>query len=104
MPYIHIIQKENRYNYIFPVIQGCPGDGSQDEARLINDLLKKYNEMVRPAQRASRNTTVHFSLALNQIINLDDTTGQLQSRVTLRMVSLVTLPGTLWGTLLCNSA
>ncbi len=93
-------------DYIFPSIQGCPGDGSQDEARLLSDLLKKYNEMVRPAQRASKNTTVHFSLALNQIINLYDTTGHLQSSVTLRMVRIdklqdtlyVTLQGTLLGT------
>ena len=45
---------------------------------------------MRPAQKARQNVTVHFSLALNQIIALDDTSGQLDSRVTLRMVSKLT--------------
>ena len=56
------------------------------ESKLIGDLLKKYDEMVRPVERVRNNVTVHFSLALNQIISLDDTSGQLDSRVTLRMV------------------
>ena len=42
---------------------------------------------MRPAEKVRQNVTVHFSLALNQIIALDDTSGQLDSRVTLRMVS-----------------
>ena len=70
--------------------QGCQGGSDMPESKLITDLLKKYDDLVRPAQRLRQNVTVHFSLALNQIIALDDTSGQLDSRVTLRMVSKFT--------------
>ena len=65
----------------------CYGTAEQEETKLINKLFKKYEPLVRPASRVNKNVTVHFSVALNQIVSLDDQTGTLIARFTLRMVS-----------------
>lgn len=56
----------------FPV--GCcysnPYYGSDDEYRLVRDLMKSYNKQVRPSLYNNQPLNVSYGVALAQIIDL----------------------------------
>lgn len=51
----------------FLVLQGkC----SEDEERLVRDLFRGYNKLIRPVQNMTEKVDVRFGLAFVQLINV----------------------------------
>ena len=47
-----------------------PGVGSRDEERLVRDLFRGYNKLIRPVQNMTEKVQVAFGLAFIQLINV----------------------------------
>ncbi|KAJ8872127.1 hypothetical protein PR048_025729 [Dryococelus australis] len=43
---------------------------SEDEERLVRDLFRGYNKLIRPVQNITQKVKVHFGLAFVQLINV----------------------------------
>ena len=52
----------------------CPGVGSRDEERLVRDLFRGYNKLIRPVQNMTQKVQVAFGLAFIQLINVVSST------------------------------
>lgn len=44
--------------------------GSEDEERLVRDLFRGYNKLIRPVQNMTQTVDVRFGLAFVQLINV----------------------------------
>lgn len=47
-----------------------PVSGSEDEERLVRDLFRGYNKLIRPVQNMTQKVDVRFGLAFVQLINV----------------------------------
>ena len=47
-----------------------PGLCSQEEERLVRDLFRGYNKLIRPVQNMTEKVDVAFGLAFIQLINV----------------------------------
>lgn len=45
-------------------------NGSEDEERLVRDLFRGYNKLIRPVQNMTQKVDVRFGLAFVQLINV----------------------------------
>ncbi|GLH06983.1 Acetylcholine receptor subunit beta-like 1 [Gryllus bimaculatus] len=48
----------------------CAGWCSEDEERLVRDLFRGYNKLIRPVQNMTQKVDVRFGLAFVQLINV----------------------------------
>lgn len=55
--------KEFNENFILVI-------GSEDEERLVRDLFRGYNKLIRPVQNMTQKVDVRFGLAFVQLINV----------------------------------
>lgn len=53
---------------MFVCSQGCWC--SEDEERLVRDLFRGYNKLIRPVQNMTEKVNVQFGLAFVQLINV----------------------------------
>jgi nicotinic acetylcholine receptor len=63
-----------------------PGVGSRDEERLVRDLFRGYNKLIRPVQNMTQKVDVSFGLAFIQLINVNEKNQIMKSNVWLRLV------------------
>ena len=72
---------------IFLVLLMWPSDvyGSQDERRLLKDLLENYNTLERPVYNESEPVEVKFVITLQQIIDVDEVNQVLTTNLWLNM-------------------
>ncbi|CAB4063684.1 CHRNN [Lepeophtheirus salmonis] len=63
-----------------------PGHGSQEEERLVRDLFRGYNKLIRPVQNMTQKVEVAFGLAFIQLINVNEKNQIMKSNVWLRFV------------------
>lgn len=63
------------------------GLGSEDEVNLVEDLFEKsnYNPLIRPVENVSQSLIVRFSLALSQIITVDEKNQIMKTNVWLQL-------------------
>ncbi|XP_066584590.1 acetylcholine receptor subunit beta-like 1 [Prorops nasuta] len=64
----------------------CVGYGSEDEERLVRDLFRGYNKLIRPVQNMTEKVHVKFGLAFVQLINVNEKNQIMKSNVWLRFV------------------
>lgn len=67
----------------FLLAGGC----SEDEERLVRDLFRGYNKLIRPVQNMTEKVDVKFGLAFVQLINVNEKNQIMKSNVWLRLVS-----------------
>ena len=60
-------------NWTFPVA----GVGSRDEERLVRDLFRGYNKLIRPVENMTQKVEVAFGLAFIQLINVVSSSSSL---------------------------
>lgn len=60
--------------------------GSEDEERLVRDLFRGYNKLIRPVQNMTQTVDVRFGLAFVQLINVNEKNQIMKSNVWLRLV------------------
>jgi len=65
---------------------GITGVGSRDEERLVRDLFRGYNKLIRPVQNMTQKVQVAFGLAFIQLINVNEKNQIMKSNVWLRLV------------------
>jgi len=63
-----------------------PGVGSRDEERLVRDLFRGYNKLIRPVQNMTQKVEVAFGLAFIQLINVNEKNQIMKSNVWLRLM------------------
>ncbi|CAI9731353.1 acetylcholine receptor subunit beta-like 1 isoform X2 [Octopus vulgaris] len=63
------------------------GLGSLDEVRLVSDLFDKngYNPLIRPVRHVNETIVISFSLALSQLITVDEKNQVMKTNVWLQM-------------------
>ncbi|GBP91016.1 Acetylcholine receptor subunit beta-like 1 [Eumeta japonica] len=59
---------------------------SEDEERLVRDLFRGYNKLIRPVQNMTQKVDVRFGLAFLQLINVNEKNQIMKSNVWLRLV------------------
>ncbi|XP_045113185.1 acetylcholine receptor subunit beta-like 1 [Portunus trituberculatus] len=59
---------------------------SEDEERLVRDLFRGYNKLIRPVENMTNNVDVAFGLAFIQLINVNEKNQIMKSNVWLRLV------------------
>ena len=64
---------------------------SQEEERLVRDLFRGYNKLIRPVQNMTQKVEVSFGLAFIQLINVNEKNQIMKSNVWLRLVSFIHL-------------
>lgn len=62
------------------------GNCSEDEERLVRDLFRGYNKLIRPVQNITEKVDVRFGLAFVQLINVNEKNQIMKSNVWLRLV------------------
>lgn len=62
------------------------GKCSEDEERLVRDLFRGYNKLIRPVQNMTEKVDVRFGLAFVQLINVNEKNQIMKSNVWLRLV------------------
>ena len=74
-----VVALVKQYMYVLPLIifsiflsTSCPdiGHGNPDAKRLYDDLISRYNKLVRPVMNVSEPLTVHIKLKLSQLIEV----------------------------------
>uniref|UniRef100_A0A6P7F121 Acetylcholine receptor subunit beta-like 1 isoform X1 n=1 Tax=Diabrotica virgifera virgifera TaxID=50390 RepID=A0A6P7F121_DIAVI len=78
MMQFRILRKRN----LFASIGSC----SEDEERLVRDLFRGYNKLIRPVQNMTEKVDVRFGLAFVQLINVNEKNQIMKSNVWLRLV------------------
>ncbi|XP_008550877.2 acetylcholine receptor subunit beta-like 1 [Microplitis demolitor] len=58
---------------------------SEDEERLVRDLFRGYNKLIRPVQNMTEKVHVEFGLAFVQLINVNEKSQIMKSNVWLRL-------------------
>lgn len=61
-------------------------NSSEDEERLVRDLFRGYNKLIRPVQNMTQKVAVRFGLAFVQLINVNEKNQIMKSNVWLRLV------------------
>ncbi|KAG0725665.1 Acetylcholine receptor subunit beta-like 1 [Chionoecetes opilio] len=61
---------------------------SEDEERLVRDLFRGYNKLIRPVENMTNNVDVAFGLAFIQLINVNEKNQIMKSNVWLRLATL----------------
>uniref|UniRef100_T1PA71 Neurotransmitter-gated ion-channel n=1 Tax=Musca domestica TaxID=7370 RepID=T1PA71_MUSDO len=61
-------------------------NASEDEERLVRDLFRGYNKLIRPVQNMTQKVGVGFGLAFVQLINVNEKNQVMKSNVWLRLV------------------
>ncbi|XP_073837274.1 nicotinic acetylcholine receptor beta1 [Musca autumnalis] len=61
-------------------------NASEDEERLVRDLFRGYNKLIRPVQNMTQKVGVRFGLAFVQLINVNEKNQIMKSNVWLRLV------------------
>lgn len=56
--------------YLTEMCSFVPGWCSEDEERLVRDLFRGYNKLIRPVQNMTQKVDVRFGLAFVQLINV----------------------------------
>ncbi|TMW47392.1 hypothetical protein DOY81_007527 [Sarcophaga bullata] len=64
----------------------CSVNASEDEERLVRDLFRGYNKLIRPVQNMTQKVGVRFGLAFVQLINVNEKNQIMKSNVWLRLV------------------
>ncbi|XP_029643492.1 acetylcholine receptor subunit beta-like 1 [Octopus sinensis] len=66
------------------------GLGSLDEVRLVSDLFDKngYNPLIRPVKNVNETIVISFSLALSQLITVDEKNQVMKTNVWLQMTQV----------------
>ncbi|CAG0921368.1 unnamed protein product [Notodromas monacha] len=59
---------------------------SEDEERLVRDLFRGYNKLIRPVENMTQKVEVRFGLAFVQLINVNEKNQIMKSNVWLRLV------------------
>ncbi|GAB6031192.1 Acetylcholine receptor subunit beta-like 1 [Chamberlinius hualienensis] len=59
--------------------------GSEDEERLVRDLFRGYNKLIRPVKNMSETVEVQFGLSFIQLINVDEKNQVMKSNVWLKL-------------------
>ncbi|CAL4076377.1 unnamed protein product, partial [Meganyctiphanes norvegica] len=59
---------------------------SEDEERLVRDLFRGYNKLIRPVENMTHNVGVAFGLAFIQLINVNEKNQIMKSNVWLRLL------------------
>ncbi|XP_065211807.1 acetylcholine receptor subunit beta-like 1 [Planococcus citri] len=60
-------------------------NSSDDEERLVRDLFRGYNKLIRPVQNMTQKVDVRFGLAFVQLINVNEKNQIMKSNVWLRL-------------------
>ncbi|KAJ0182521.1 hypothetical protein K1T71_001890 [Dendrolimus kikuchii] len=68
------------------LIAAYSGWCSEDEERLVRDLFRGYNKLIRPVQNMTQKVDVRFGLAFVQLINVNEKNQIMKSNVWLRLV------------------
>ncbi|OWF41617.1 acetylcholine receptor subunit beta-like 1 isoform X1 [Mizuhopecten yessoensis] len=81
---------QNMWLLLMVLVQGIPtthGLGSEDEVSLVEELfdLSNYNPLIRPVENVSQSLIVNFSLALSQIITVDEKNQIMKTNVWLQL-------------------
>ncbi|KAI5710530.1 hypothetical protein M8J76_004422 [Diaphorina citri] len=63
-----------------------PGSCSEDEERLVRDLFRGYNKLIRPVHNMTQKVDVRFGLAFVQLINVNEKNQIMKSNVWLRLM------------------
>ena len=79
-----LLKKAETYGSFFVILGLC----SQEEERLVRDLFRGYNKLIRPVQNMTQKVEVAFGLAFIQLINVVSLQKQ-QHRYSLLNVSLI---------------
>ncbi|GFR29877.1 acetylcholine receptor subunit beta-like 1 [Trichonephila clavata] len=75
-----MINKE--YNYVFfSLAVWC----SEDEERLVRDLFRDYNKLIRPVEAMNQTVVVEFGLSFIQLINVNEKNQIMTSNVWLQL-------------------
>jgi len=61
-------------------------NASEDEERLVRDLFRGYNKLIRPVENMTHRVDVAFGLAFIQLINVNEKNQIMKSNVWLRLV------------------
>ncbi|KAK8376249.1 hypothetical protein O3P69_008746 [Scylla paramamosain] len=67
--------------------RGGEGLCSEDEERLVRDLFRGYNKLIRPVENMTNNVDVAFGLAFIQLINVNEKNQIMKSNVWLRLMT-----------------
>ncbi|CAK9297308.1 unnamed protein product [Gordionus sp. m RMFG-2023] len=59
---------------------------SEDEERLVKDLFRSYNKLIRPVMNKTDHMIVKFGMALIQLINVNELEQVLKTNVWLRLI------------------
>lgn len=60
--------------------------GSEDEERLVRDLFRDYNKLIRPVEVMNKTVEVQFGLSFIQLINVNEKNQIMTSNVWLQLV------------------
>lgn len=71
--------------FLFMSFVFCIGLCSEDEERLVRDLFRGYNKLIRPVKNMTENVLVRFGLAFVQLINVNEKNQIMKSNVWLRL-------------------
>ncbi|KAL7303680.1 hypothetical protein TKK_0003823 [Trichogramma kaykai] len=74
------------WSYVLVSALLCVGLCSEDEERLVRDLFRGYNKLIRPVQNMTDTVNVKFGLAFVQLINVNEKNQIMKSNVWLRFV------------------
>ncbi|XP_014203406.1 acetylcholine receptor subunit beta-like 1 [Copidosoma floridanum] len=72
--------------FLFVSVIFYVGRCSEDEERLVRDLFRGYNKLIRPVQNMTDTVNVKFGLAFVQLINVNEKNQIMKSNVWLRFV------------------
>jgi len=70
---------------VIAILFSSQGLCSEDEERLVRDLFRGYNKLVRPVQNMSQKVEVKFGLTFTQLISVNEKNQVMKSNVWLRL-------------------
>ncbi|EEB15168.1 DrosGluCl, putative [Pediculus humanus corporis] len=79
-------KKKKKKNFFVVVVIVVVSRCSEDEERLVRDLFRGYNKLIRPVQNMTQTVDVRFGLAFVQLINVNEKNQIMKSNVWLRLV------------------
>lgn len=65
-----ILEEKQNHFYVSIPTSIFSGSCSEDEERLVRDLFRGYNKLIRPVQNMTEKVDVRFGLAFVQLINV----------------------------------
>ncbi|KAA0203358.1 hypothetical protein HAZT_HAZT006672 [Hyalella azteca] len=70
---------------VSPVVVCVCSVRHEDEERLVRDLFRGYNKLIRPVENMTHRVDVAFGLAFIQLINVNEKNQIMKSNVWLRL-------------------